>query len=102
MMTDMTHTLLRGPRGASAGGARSDAQVAELSPVFVLVVATAGEQMPGLAGRQHVAALTGQARDRFAAIDTAMRRLAEGSYGICGNCGQLIGAAHLATCIDCA
>jgi RNA polymerase-binding transcription factor DksA len=49
-----------------------------------------------------VAALTGQARDRLAAIDTAMRRLAEGSYGICGNCGQLIGAARLATCIDCA
>lgn len=58
--------------------------------------------------RQHVAALLSQARQHLAQIDAAMLRLAEGSYGICENCGQLIGAARLAarpvttTCISCA
>ena len=58
--------------------------------------------------RQHVAALIGQAREHLAKVDAAMARLAEGRYGICANCGQLIGAARLAarpattTCISCA
>jgi DnaK suppressor protein len=58
--------------------------------------------------RQHVAALLSGAREHLAQIDAAMLRLAEGTYGRCENCGQLIGAARLAarpvttTCIDCA
>jgi DnaK suppressor protein len=58
--------------------------------------------------RQHVAALAGQAREQLARIDAAMRRLAQGSYGICESCGQPIGAARLTarpaatTCIGCA
>ena len=58
--------------------------------------------------RQYVAALIGEAREHLARIDAAMARLAEGSYGRCGRCGQPIGAARLAarpvatTCMSCA
>jgi DnaK suppressor protein len=58
--------------------------------------------------RQHAAALLGQVREHLAQIDAAAARLGEGSYGVCGGCGQPIGAARLAarpvatTCIGCA
>jgi DnaK suppressor protein len=58
--------------------------------------------------RQHAAALLSQAREHLARIDAALIRLEEGGYGICGSCGQPIGAARLAarpvatTCIGCA
>src|SRR5215472_13537986 len=58
--------------------------------------------------RQHAAALLGQARQQLAEIDAALRRLAEGRYGTCEDCGRPIGAARLAarpvaaTCINCA
>jgi len=58
--------------------------------------------------RQHVAALLAQARDRLAGIDAALRRLDDGTYGMCERCGQPIGAERLAarpaaaTCVRCA
>ncbi len=58
--------------------------------------------------RQHVAALLGQARDRLAGIDAALRKIGQGSYGRCEQCGEPIGARRLAarpaatTCIACA
>jgi RNA polymerase-binding transcription factor len=58
--------------------------------------------------RQHVAALASQVRDHLAQIEVAMRRLAQGSYGICEDCAQPIPAARLAarpaatTCLSCA
>jgi RNA polymerase-binding protein DksA len=58
--------------------------------------------------REHVAALAAQARRHLAEIDTALGRLADGSYGTCEICGQPIGAARLdarpvtTTCIRCA
>ena len=58
--------------------------------------------------RQHAAALLDAAREQVAATDAALRRLAEGSYGVCGRCGQPIGAERLAarpaaaTCVRCA
>jgi RNA polymerase-binding protein DksA len=58
--------------------------------------------------RQHVAALLGQAREHLAAIDAAMRRLGDGTYGGCARCGRPIGEGRLAarptatTCINCA
>lgn len=58
--------------------------------------------------RQHVAALASQARAHLAQIEAAMRRLGQGSYGICQDCGQPIPAARLAarpasvTCLSCA
>jgi DnaK suppressor protein len=58
--------------------------------------------------REHLAALISQAHGHLAQIETAITRLAEGSYGQCESCGQPIGAARLAArpvtpvCIDCA
>jgi DnaK suppressor protein len=58
--------------------------------------------------RQHAAALLGQAREQLAAIDVALGRLADGSYGICERCGQPVGDERLAarpaavTCVRCA
>lgn len=58
--------------------------------------------------RQHAAALLSQARQHLAEIEAAMLRLADGEYGRCAGCGELIGAARLAarpratTCIRCA
>jgi DnaK suppressor protein len=58
--------------------------------------------------RQHAAALLAAAREQVAALDDALRRLAEGRYGVCDRCGQPIGAERLAarpaavTCVRCA
>jgi RNA polymerase-binding transcription factor len=58
--------------------------------------------------RQHVAALIGQARDQLVAIDAALARLGDGSYGRCERCGQPISPERLTarptatTCIPCA
>ena len=58
--------------------------------------------------RQHAAALLEAAREQVAAVDAALRRLAEGRYGTCDRCGQPIGAERLAarpasaTCVRCA
>src|SRR5215472_15272805 len=58
--------------------------------------------------RQHAAALLEAAREQVAAVDTALRRLAEGRYGVCDRCGQPIGAERMAarpaaaTCVRCA
>ncbi len=58
--------------------------------------------------RQHAAALLEAAREQVAAVDAALRRLAEGRYGVCDRCGRPIGAERLAarpaalTCIRCA
>ena len=58
--------------------------------------------------RQHAAALLEAAREQVAALDDALRRLAEGQYGVCDRCGQPIGAERLearpaaVTCVRCA
>jgi DnaK suppressor protein len=58
--------------------------------------------------RQHAAALLEAAREQAAAVGAALRRLAEGRYGVCDRCGQPIGAERLAarpsavTCMRCA
>jgi DnaK suppressor protein len=58
--------------------------------------------------RQHAAALLDQAREQQAAIDAALGRLDDGSYGTCQRCGRPIGAERLAarptalTCVTCA
>jgi DnaK suppressor protein len=58
--------------------------------------------------RQHAAALLDAAREQVAALDDALRRLAEGRYGVCDRCGQPIGAERMAarpaavTCVRCA
>jgi RNA polymerase-binding transcription factor DksA len=58
--------------------------------------------------RQHAAALLEAAREQVAAVDAALRRLAEGRHGVCERCGQPIGAERLAarpaavSCVACA
>lgn len=58
--------------------------------------------------RQHVAALVGQAREHLAEIGSALRKLDDGSYGVCETCGQPVGAERLAArptatrCVRCA
>jgi RNA polymerase-binding transcription factor DksA len=58
--------------------------------------------------RAQALALLDQARERLAAVDAALLRLDDGSYGRCVVCGGVIAAARLAarptaaTCIACA
>ncbi|MFH5822188.1 TraR/DksA family transcriptional regulator [Georgenia sp. AZ-5] len=58
--------------------------------------------------RAQVAALTGRARGTLGEVDTALARLAEGTYGRCAVCGRPIAPARLAarptatTCVACA
>jgi RNA polymerase-binding transcription factor DksA len=58
--------------------------------------------------RQHVAALLERERDQQAAAERALRKVDDGSYGVCEACGQPIAAERLAarpaaaTCISCA
>lgn len=55
-----------------------------------------------------VDAIGDETRQSIREINQALRRLEEGSYGICGNCGKAIAAARLEAlpeatrCIDCA
>jgi DnaK suppressor protein len=57
--------------------------------------------------REHLAALISDASRRLAQIDAAVRRLHDGTYGTCQNCGQPISAARLsarptaAACVSC-
>src|ERR1700740_2459679 len=46
--------------------------------------------------RQHTAALLDQARTQLTAVDDALGRLDDGSYGRCQRCGRAIGADRLA------
>ena len=58
--------------------------------------------------RSQVAALARQARVHVAAVDAALQRVEDGSYGSCERCGRPIDAARLearpaaATCLGCA
>ena len=58
--------------------------------------------------RAQASALRAAAERRLAALDDALGRLDEGSYGVCTRCGGPIGAERLAalpetvTCITCA
>ncbi|HEY2551653.1 MAG TPA: TraR/DksA C4-type zinc finger protein [Streptosporangiaceae bacterium] len=58
--------------------------------------------------RQHVAAQIDQAREQLEAVQAALGRLQQGSYGVCERCGQLIAAERLAarptaaSCVSCA
>jgi DnaK suppressor protein len=58
--------------------------------------------------RSQVSALIGAATEHLAAVDHALIRLADGTFGDCERCGRAIGDARLearptaATCIACA
>jgi RNA polymerase-binding transcription factor DksA len=58
--------------------------------------------------RAQVAALRRQARDDLEALDAALTRIDDGTYGQCGKCGKPIGEGRLealpaaTTCVTCA
>lgn len=58
--------------------------------------------------RQQLAALLEETRATLASIDAAERRLDDGSYGICADCGNEIAVERLEalpatpSCVDCA
>ncbi|MGN6332237.1 MAG: TraR/DksA family transcriptional regulator [Motilibacteraceae bacterium] len=58
--------------------------------------------------RSQVAALLDQAREGLAGLDAALRRLDDGTYGICQRCGRDIAPGRLVArpaatlCIECA
>ncbi|GAA4569254.1 TraR/DksA family transcriptional regulator [Planotetraspora kaengkrachanensis] len=58
--------------------------------------------------RAHVQSLLDQGKSHLAALDAALDRLREGTYGVCEGCGRPIAAERLkvrpaaTTCIDCA
>ena len=70
--------------------------------------ADSSEQAAQLGNVAVVAALETEAVQEIVDIDIALRRLDEGSYGICTNCGEYISKERLearpasAECVDCA
>jgi len=82
--------------------ARARERVAALEREFAALAEAAS------AAGTHAAALLQATREQVAAVDDALRRLAEGRYGVCDRCGQPIGAERLAarpaavTCVRCA
>ena len=58
--------------------------------------------------REHLTALLDQTRDQLGRVDAALRRVDEGTYGVCEHCGEPIAPARLearptaALCIACA
>ena len=60
------------------------------------------------ASRSETLALIDQARARLHQVDEALARMGDGSYGVCGSCGQPIDAARLeirplsVLCVSCA
>lgn len=58
--------------------------------------------------REQISDMAKRTRERVDQLDAALRRLDEGTYGICATCGSPIGAARLdarpfaTTCIRCA
>lgn len=45
--------------------------------------------------RSQLAAVTGQAREHLLEVDAALRRVADGTYGVCEVCGRAVPAARL-------
>ncbi|GAA4591831.1 TraR/DksA C4-type zinc finger protein [Planotetraspora phitsanulokensis] len=58
--------------------------------------------------RAHVQSLLDQGRSHLADLDAALRRLGDGTYGVCERCGRPIAAERLevrpaaTTCVECA
>lgn len=66
------------------------------------------EQAAQLGNLEVVSALEGEAAVELEAIDQALKRLEDGSFGICTRCGEPVGDARLsarpsaAMCVKCA
>jgi RNA polymerase-binding transcription factor DksA len=65
------------------------------------------EQAAELEGQDALGGIEASHRDEARAIEAALRRIAEGNYGICSRCGREIPAARLealptaTTCVVC-
>lgn len=102
----------------AAERADTEARIAALSRDFATIVeanalvAVDDEHDPDGSStafeRAHVASLLAQARDHLTALDAALDRLADGTYGRCARCHTPIPAARLearpatTTCVHCA
>ncbi len=70
--------------------------------------ADSAEQAAQLGNVEVVAALESEAVEELASIDSALRRLDDGKYGVCMTCGDDISSKRLAVrpasleCVDCA
>jgi DnaK suppressor protein len=92
-----------GLRAASSG------TTADCKPV-VLDQQSVGRlsRMDAMQQQAMAAAQEGRRRARLPAIEAALRRLDEGNFGWCANCGEFIGAERLdldptlMRCVDCA
>jgi RNA polymerase-binding protein DksA len=98
--------------------AQTLAQIADLTAEFDGIVASVAAESPddehdpsgSTTGfeRQRVAALLDHARRRLTELDDALARVDGGTFGICDECGEPIGAERLearptaTTCISCA
>lgn len=88
---------------AEAERALSESQAQEGS-----AIGSPADVASDLADQELDAGLSEAASLRLAAVDAALRRLADGRYGSCERCDNAIGADRLqalpwtATCIDCA
>lgn len=66
------------------------------------------EQAAQLGNLEVVAALEDEAAAELAAVELALERIEDGTFGICTSCGEPVGAARLAarpaaaTCVKCA
>jgi DnaK suppressor protein len=110
--------MRHGRRSIEADRIALDSQVERLQAVFSGIVesselvATDDEHDPEghtiAFERQQVAGLLRAARARLAALEVALTRVEEGTYGACARCGGRIGDERLdampgaAHCIDCA
>jgi DnaK suppressor protein len=100
-LESLTSTLRERRRGLLDGGERSDPS--ESTPEVELEEEAQRERERLLSYR-----LDRRARNELEAIDAALRRIEEGSYGICRVCGADIASARLRAlptaelCLDCA
>ena len=75
--------------------AEADQLVAEMEPGDIQFDEESGEGGTVAVDRERDLALSAQALDAVAEIDAALAKIANGKYGICENCGQLITKARL-------
>jgi DnaK suppressor protein len=75
--------------------AEADLLIAEMEPGDIQFDEESGEGGTVAVDRERDLALSAQALEAVAEIDAALEKIANGKYGICENCGQLISKARL-------
>ncbi len=75
--------------------AEADLLIAEMEPGDIQFDEESGEGGTVAVDRERDLALSAQALEAVEEIDAALEKMANGKYGICENCGQLIAKARL-------